>query len=67
MLPDEGGNTIVLRERNKDFQVRRTSSVTNLFSLVFILGDSTKVQTMPISGPTRAFFFFMLKPEKCGK
>lgn len=58
VLPDEGGNTIVLRERNKDFQVRRTSSVTNLFKLAFILGDSTEVQTMPISGPT-TFFFYM--------
>lgn len=48
---------IVLRERNKDFQVGRTSSLMNLFSLVFILGDSTKVQTMSISGPKRAFFF----------
>lgn len=54
---------IVLRERNNDFQVGRTSSLMNLFSLGFILGDSTKVQTMPISGP----FFFNVKPEKCGK
>lgn len=42
------------RGRNKDFQVGRSSSVPNLFSLAFILGDSAKVQTMSTSGP--AFF-----------
>lgn len=40
-LPDEGGNTIVLLERNKDFHIGCPSSDMNLFSLAFILGDGT--------------------------
>lgn len=51
--------------RHKDFQVRRSSPVTNLFSLAFILGDSAKVQTLSTGGP--CFFFLSVKPEKCGK
>lgn len=47
---------IVLLGRNKDFQVGCPSSVMNLFSLAFILGDSTKVQTVSLGGPTRALF-----------
>lgn len=46
----------MLLERNKDFHVGCPSSVMNLFSLAFILGDGTKVQTVCIGGPTRALF-----------
>lgn len=54
---------IVLRERNKDFQVRSGSSVANLLSLAFILGDSTKGEATSRSGPRS----LSVKPEKCAK